>query len=94
MAFSSFCPSQDLTRNFSVPSNVPLDIAIRHAPEIPHTSLWPVLEHILDCPHKWESGYLLTYEGADSSSGVWISLLLIFCCMDLKIKWPYEHCSF
>jgi len=34
--------------------NAPLHIAIRHAPEIQHTSLWPVLVHILECMCKWE----------------------------------------
>jgi len=30
--------------------NVTLDIAIRHAPETKHNSLWPVPVRILECP--------------------------------------------
>jgi hypothetical protein len=34
--------------------NVPIDISIRSAPKIPHTSLLSVPVHILECPYKWE----------------------------------------
>ena len=43
-----------LTAILQCQQNIPLDIAIRHAPEIPRNSLWPVQVHILDCPHKCE----------------------------------------
>jgi len=53
-------PSPLLSLRKSLPAifqrqqNVPLDIAIRHAPETQHTSLWPVVVYILECPCKWE----------------------------------------
>ena len=54
MTFSSFCPCQIFPDILQCHQNLNLYIAIRHALEIPHTSLWPVLVHILECPFKWE----------------------------------------
>jgi hypothetical protein len=52
MAFSSFALFKTLSSILQCHQKVPLDNAIRHAPKIPHTNLWPVLVHILECPHE------------------------------------------
>ena len=56
MAFYSFYTTQNLPAILQCQQNVPLDIAIRHAPQIQHASLLPALVHILECPYKWEKG--------------------------------------
>jgi hypothetical protein len=63
--------------------NVSLDIAIRHAQEILHTSLWPLPVHILQCPYKWKSGFLYKYKAAD----LIVAPVFGFFSMNLKIKW-------
>jgi hypothetical protein len=40
-------PYSKFTGHFTVTDKEPLDIAIKHAPEIQHTSLWPVPVYIL-----------------------------------------------
>jgi hypothetical protein len=46
MVFSSLRTIQKFTRHFIVSAKRTLDIAITYAPEIQHTSLWPVPVHI------------------------------------------------
>ena len=41
-----------LPPNLQGQQNVPINIAIRHAPKIRHTGLCPVLVHILGCSYK------------------------------------------
>jgi hypothetical protein len=56
MSFSSIGPTRNLPAILQCQKNVPLDIAIRYAPQIQHTSLRPVPVRNLECPCKWEKG--------------------------------------
>jgi len=52
MTFSSLYPTQTFPAILQYLANVTLDIAIRHAPKIKHTNLWPVLVDILGCSYE------------------------------------------
>jgi hypothetical protein len=91
MAFSSYCTTQTFPAILQCQQYVPLDTASRHAPEIQHTSLWPVPVHISECSYKWEKRvpanihrhwYLLR------------CLDFILWHLDLKMKCLYKHWSF
>ena len=91
MDVSSFCTTQNFPGILQCQQNAPLAVAIRHAPEILHTSLWPVLVHILECPYKGKKGVRVNMQ----SRGLELRCLdLILRCMELKIKWVYKQSSF
>ena len=71
------------SRHFTLPAKDALRYRHQtHTPQIQHTSLWPALVHILECPYKWEKWFLLMRKVIDRSSGVWIS----FCEYGIENK--------
>jgi len=49
-----YAPLKTLAAILQCQQNVTLDIVIKHAPKIQHTSLWPVPVRNLECTCKWE----------------------------------------